>query len=179
MNAKLPTGVLVMRNEMVLPYVNHLTFDELYRAEFPGLVAVATALTGNVSASEDLVQDTMVKAFLRWSQLRHYGKPGAWCHRVLMHTCRGWWRRGLVEARYRHAQRAQAHVAEGPSVEFVGFWQAVRRLPIRPRDVVILFYAADYTTAEIASILKVPEGTVRSDLSRARLALAREMKEMQ
>jgi DNA-directed RNA polymerase specialized sigma24 family protein len=38
-----------------------------------------------------------------------------------------------------------------------------------------LFYALDHTTAEVASILDVPEGTVRSDLSRARLALAREL----
>jgi RNA polymerase sigma-70 factor, ECF subfamily len=178
MDARLPTGVLVMHNQGILPYVNDMTFEDLYRAEFPGLVAVATALTGNFSASEDLVQDTMVKAFLRWSRLRHFGKPGAWCHLVLMNACRGWWRRGQVEAGYRQSYRANDDATNGPSVEFIGFWQAVRRLPVRPRTVVALFYAADYTTAEIASILKVPEGTVRSDLSRARLALAREMKEM-
>ncbi len=53
-----------MPNEMILLYVSDVgTFEDLYRVEFPGLVAVATALTGDFAANEDLVQDTMVKAF--------------------------------------------------------------------------------------------------------------------
>ncbi len=58
MDAKLPTGAWVMPNEMIVPYVSDVgTFEELYRVEFPGLVAVATALTGDLAASEDLVQE--------------------------------------------------------------------------------------------------------------------------
>ena len=53
-----------------------LTFEDLYRREYPSLVAVATALTGDLAAGEDLVQDTMVKAFLRWSWLQRFGRPG-------------------------------------------------------------------------------------------------------
>ena len=51
----------------------------------------------------------------------------------------------------------------------------MRELPQRPRLAVTLYYAGDRTTAEVATILDVPEGTVRSDLSRARIALAREL----
>ena len=40
-------------------------FEEVYRREYPGLVAVATALTGDLRDGEDVVQDTMVKAFVR------------------------------------------------------------------------------------------------------------------
>jgi RNA polymerase sigma-70 factor (ECF subfamily) len=179
MNAKLSGGALVMPNEITISYVpNVLTFDELYRAEFPGLVAVATALTGHSGASEDLVQETMVKAFLRWSRLRHFGRPGAWCHRVLMNECRGWLRHRRVEERYRQSYRGERDVAPAPSAEFLDFWLAVRRLPTRLRLVVVLFYAADRPIAEVASILSVPEGTVRSDLSRARIALARDLKVM-
>ena len=179
MDEKLPTGAWVMPNEMILPYVSDVgTFEDLYRVEFPGLVAVATALTGDLAASEDLVQDTMVKAYLRWSRLRHFGRPGAWCHQVLMNACRGWWRRRRVEARYRQSYRGEHDLADAPSAEFVDFWNAVRRLPTRPRTVVVLFYAADRPIAEVASILGVPEGTVRSDLSRARIALAKDLKVM-
>jgi len=53
--------------------------------------------------------------------------------------------------------------------------QAVRRLPERPRLVVALFYAADRPIAEVASILNVPEGTVKSDLARARTVLMAEL----
>ena len=41
-------------------------FEDVYRREYPGLVAVATALTGDLRDGEDAVQDTMVKAFVRW-----------------------------------------------------------------------------------------------------------------
>ena len=57
----------------------------------------------------------------------------------------------------------------------IAFWGEVRRLPERPRLVVTLFYAGDHSVAEVARILDVPEGTVKSDLSRARAALVREL----
>jgi len=60
-------------------------------------------------------------------------------------------------------------------VETVAFWDAVRKLPERPRSVVTLYYAGDHPVAEVAEILGVPEGTVRSDLTRARAALANEL----
>lgn len=63
----------------------------------------------------------------------------------------------------------------GPSAQSIVFWDAVRRLPERPRSVVTLYYAGDHPVAEVARILDVPEGTVRSDLTRARAALAREL----
>lgn len=164
-----------MANEIIELYVHEFgCFEDLYRAEFPGLVAVATALTGDIGASEDLVQDTMVKAFLRWSWLQRFGRPGAWCHRVLTNACRDWRRHARVEARYWRGAVVR-DLVDAPSHEAVEFWAAVRRLPRRPRLVLTLFYAGDKTTAEVASILDVPEGTVRSDLSRARLALAKEL----
>ena len=55
-------------------------FEELYRREFPGLLAVARALTGDTRDSEDLVQDTMVKAYLRWPRVGRLERPGGWCH---------------------------------------------------------------------------------------------------
>ena len=175
MDAMLPIGACDVTAEIMEPYVTEVaSFEDLYRAEYPGLVAVAAALTGDFRASEDLVQDTMVKAFLRWSWLQRFGRPGAWCHRVLTNACSDWRRRRRVEARYWSRTQVRDLVHE-PGLEAVEFWTAVRRLPQRPRMVITLFYAADKTTAEVASILGVPDGTVRSDLSRARIALAKEM----
>jgi RNA polymerase sigma-70 factor (ECF subfamily) len=176
MDATLSTGAGVVTTEGILPYVLDVaSFEDLYRAEYPGLVAVATALTGDFRASEDLVQDTMVKALLRWRWLQSYGRPGAWCHRVLTNACRSWGRRRRTEMQFWSRQRRGDALVDGPSVEFLVFWQAVRRLPTRPRAAVALYYAGDRTMAEVASILGVPDGTVRSDLSRARIVLAKEM----
>ena len=84
---------------------------------------------------------------------------------------------GEVEprARFLARQRAVEPSSQGPGVEFVGFWHAVRRLPERPRLVVTLYYAGDRSIAEVAAIVKVPEGTVKSDLARARAVLMTEM----
>lgn len=57
----------------------------------------------------------------------------------------------------------------------MSFWAAVRDLPERPRQAVALYYAGELTVAEISRVLAVPEGTIKSDLSRARVALQREM----
>jgi RNA polymerase sigma-70 factor (ECF subfamily) len=148
-------------------------FDEFYRREFPGLVAVATALSGH--DGEDLVHDAMVKTLMHWTRVRELDRPGGWCHRVLINRCRTWWRRKRTEATFLARQRREEPSTTQHSDETIAFWAAVRQLPERPRLVVTLFYAADRTTAEVASILDVPEGTVRSDLSRARQALAREL----
>ena len=148
-------------------------FDDFYRREFPGLVAVATALSGH--DGEDLVHDAMVKALIHWTRVRRLERPGGWCHRVLINRCRTWWRRKRTEAQFLARQRREEPSTVQLSDETIAFWAAVRQLPEHPRLVVTLFYAADRTTAEIASILDVPEGTVRSTLSRARPALAREL----
>ncbi len=150
-------------------------FETFYRLEYPGLLAVATALSG--PDGEDLVHDAMVKALLNWSRVRQLERPGGWCHRVLINRCRSWWRRKRTEATHLARQRRVEPSAPEPSAETIAFWTAVRQLPTRPRLAVTLFYAADRTTAEVASILDVPEGTVRSDLSRARQALARELEQ--
>jgi RNA polymerase sigma factor (sigma-70 family) len=147
-------------------------FEALYRDEYPGLVAVATAMTGDLRDGEDLVQDTMVKTFLGWRKVARLERPGAWCHRVLLNACRSWWRRRGVEHRYLERHRRAETWVDPPSVEVLAFWDVVRTLPVRPRRAVALYFAGERTTAEIAAILGCPEGTVRSDLSRARAVLA-------
>jgi RNA polymerase sigma-70 factor (ECF subfamily) len=151
------------------------SFEELYRREYPALMGMARALTDSFEASQDAVQDTMVKAFIHWNRVGRLDRPGGWCYRILMNVCRSRLRRERTAQRY--LQRARRdEVTEGPAIEFAGFWAAVRRLPDRPQTVVVLYYVGDRPVGEIASILNVPEGTVKSDLARARIVLAAELK---
>ena len=149
------------------------SFEAMYRREYPGLVGVARALSGR--DAQDLVHDAMVKALVHWKRVSRYQRPGGWCHRVVVNLCRSRARRRSTEARYLERQRRHEPSVSGPSVEALSFWAAVRELPERPRNVVALYYAGERSVREIARILDVPEGTVKSDLSRARAALQREM----
>jgi RNA polymerase sigma-70 factor (ECF subfamily) len=150
-----------------------ISFDELYRREYPGLVAVATALSGY--DGEDLVQDAMVKALTHWEKVQRLERPGGWCHRVLVNLCRNRWKRRRTAARYLERRRREVASTPGPSADALAFWAAVRQLPERPRLAVTLHYAGERQVAEIAELLSVPEGTIRSDLSRARIAIVREL----
>jgi RNA polymerase sigma-70 factor (ECF subfamily) len=146
-------------------------FEEVYRREYPGLVAVATALTGDVRDGEDAVQDTMVKAFVRWDDVCRLDRPGAWCHHVLLNACRSRWRRRRTEQRFRARTRRVEPALPELSADVLVFWTLVRELPSRPRVAVTLHFAGERTMAEIATILDVPEGTVRSDIARARAVI--------
>ena len=149
------------------------SFEAMYRREYPGLVGVARALSGN--DAQDLVHDAMVKALVNWTKVSSYQRPGGWCHRVVVNLCRSRARRRSTETRFLARQRREEASLDGPSVEALSFWAAVRQLPERPRHVVALYYAGERNVREIARILGIPEGTVKSDLSRARAALQRGM----
>lgn len=152
-------------------------FDAVYRREYPGLIAVAAALTGDRDGAQDLVQDTMVKAFVRWERVCHLDRPGAWCHHVLVNACRSRLRRRATERRYLSRLRRDEATSPEPSADTVAFWTVVRTLPSRPRAVVALYFGADLSSVQVAEVLGVPEGTVRSDLAAARRVVMNAIRE--
>lgn len=149
-------------------------FDEWYHREYPSLIGVAIALAG--ADGEDLVQDTMVRTLVNWERVSRLERPGGWCHRVLINLARSRWRRRMTASRHLARQRRdEAISAPRLTDEVLTFWAAVRRLPERQRYVVTLYYAGDRPVTEIAEVMGVPEGTVRSDLARARAVLTHEL----
>lgn len=151
-------------------------FETVYRSEYPGLVAVAAAITGDRDSAPDLVQDTMVKAFVRWNRIAAMERPGAWCHHVLVNACRSRLRRRATERRFLAVFSRREPVTAPPSDDVIAFWDLVRTLPERHRTVVALYFAGGMTSVEIAEVLGVPEGTVRSDLSVARRVVMRSLR---
>lgn len=73
MDVMMMPGGRAMSTDACLPYVNDVGgFEALDRREYPGLVAVARALTGDLRDGEDPVQDTMVEAFVHWKRVERY-----------------------------------------------------------------------------------------------------------
>lgn len=168
---------IVVDTGHVADQVTEPSFEELYRREYRGLVAVAIAMTGDREGAPDLVHDAMVKALVRWDRVSRLDRPGAWCHHVLLNVCRSQLRRRATQWRYLGRQRLVESTLPEPSAEALVFWDVVRTLPQRPRTVVALRFGADLTSVEIAAVLDVPEGTVRSDLSMARKVIMAALEE--
>lgn len=159
-------------------------FDELYAAEWHGLVALGWSLTGSWAAAEELVQDAFADAFRRWEVVGRLDRPGAWVRRAIVNRAASHGRRRSVEQRgvQRLAGRAGAD-ADGPGSDRTGdagvarvqdpaFWAALRSLPDRQRACLALHYLEDLPVAEIAAVVGCSSPTVKVHLHRGRAALA-------
>jgi RNA polymerase sigma-70 factor, ECF subfamily len=155
--------------------VESLSFDDFYRREHRHVLGLAFVLTGNQWVAEDTAQDAFTAAFRRWRSIVAYDSPGAWVRRVVCNRAASVLRRRVREAKalMRLAGRTQIYIELDEGDE--AFWQAVRRLPPRQAQAVALYYLEDYSVREIAEVLDCSEGTVKTHLSRARDAVARQL----
>src|SRR5262249_54898268 len=154
--------------EQVLPHL-----DALYRA--------AVRLTGNAPDADDVTQETCLRAFRAFDQLKQPREARAWVFAILRSVF------------LRHAER-RSHPAAGMSVDDVdgaalepSLWdrdaspvqqallQEVRRatlsLPLPYREALVLAHVGGFSYREMARILEVPLGTIMSRLFRARRML--------
>lgn len=147
------------------------SFDAFYTSQYRPLLRIAWAMQGRRDLAEDAVQDAMLSVHQRWSDVGGYDKPGAYARRILLN--------GLAsQARRRdREQRALQRVSARESVHVDGeppdgrFWDAVRSLPVRQAQALVLRYVEDRSVQEIAEVLDIAEGTVKVHLHRGRLAL--------
>jgi RNA polymerase sigma-70 factor (ECF subfamily) len=153
-----------------------LSFDDFYRREHRHVLGLAFVLTGNQWVAEDTAQDAFTAAFRHWRSIVAYDSPGAWIRRVTCNRAASVLRRRVREARavMRLAGRTQTHIELEEGDE--AFWQAVRRLPPRQAQAVALYYMEDYSLRQISEVLDCSEGTVKTHLSRAREAVARQLR---
>jgi RNA polymerase sigma-70 factor (ECF subfamily) len=144
---------------------------ELYEASYSRLVAQLYALCGDMTTAEDAVQDAFVTAIRKSRELVHVRSPEAWIRTVAVNRLRAGWRHTAVVRRYQpKVPGPQVPVEVGP--HHVALVAALAQLDLDHRLVVVLHHVADLGTAEIAAQLEIPEGTVKSRLSRARTRLA-------
>ena len=147
------------------------SFEEFYAATVDRLLGHLFLVTGDLHAAEELVQEAFTRASMRWPRLRSYDVPEAWVRRVAMN---------LAADRARSLRRqTRALMRLGPppavpsvSVETLALVEALRTLPVRQRQAVVLHYLADLPVDEVAAILDIPVGTVKSRLARGRATLA-------
>lgn len=132
------------------------------------LLRMAVMLTGNQADAEDLVQAALANTFLAWDKINDRAALDAYVRRAMVNTHISWWRRRRLEEFPTDQLPDQAvadHARESDTAEVVR--RALDRLPERMRAAVMLRYFEDMTEPEIAALLGVSLGTVKSTVSRA------------
>lgn len=140
----------------------------------PSLRAFARMLSGNAATADDLVQETMLKAWAARSRFVQGASMGAWTRVIL---------RNLYYSQHRHVRYTGHHIEidaahqlgvppqqEG-HIALADLARALRQLPDEQREALIMVGAGGMTCEEAAALCNCPLGTMKSWLRRGRAAL--------
>lgn len=127
--------------------------------------------SGSYPAAEDAVQEALVRAWMRSERGEQVESLPAWVAAVALNHTRSGWRRAMAERRARTRLAERSGPEPAPSEEQVDVARALAALPRRQREVAVLRYLLEFSTAEVAGALGIGEGTVKSSLARARTHL--------
>ena len=151
---------------------------ETMLAAVPGLRAFAMSLCGKIDRADDLVQETLLRA---WANLASF-EPGtnmsAWLFTILRNLFRSEYRkrrREVEDGDGRYADTLRSHPEQPGRVEFEELRTALAKLPPDQREAVILVGASGFSYEEAAAICDCAVGTIKSRVNRARTRLAEQL----
>ena len=143
-------------------------FREFVSSRGRALLRSAYLLTGNLADAEDLVQSALAKTYQAWDRIEDRKALDGYVRRAIVNTHISWWRRRRVE------EYPTDEIPDQPAADTSGnselhdtLQRAIDRLPQRMRAAVVLRFFEDMTEAEVADVLGVSQGTVKSTVSRA------------
>jgi RNA polymerase sigma-70 factor (ECF subfamily) len=145
-----------------------LTNDDLrsfYNTHYGRVLGVVTLVTGSRDAAEDVVHEAVARAWERGDRIEHLDR---WVLTVALNLARNRWRKFRREVGGCAAD-CSVPAEDGQAVDLR---RALRDLPGRQREVVVLHYLLDLPVAEVAELLGLSAGGVKHALCRARRSLA-------
>lgn len=140
----------------------------------------AYLMSGDWHAADDLVQDTLIALYARWSRVVRGGNVDAYANRVLVHKYidarrRPWRREHTVDAVPDAADESAMRAFRDVDGADALLRDALVALPPGQRAVVVLRFTDDLAVGEIAQLMDLPSGTVKSRLSRGSEAIRRHL----
>ena len=117
------------------------------------------------------MQEALIRAWMRSERGEQLGSLPAWVAAVALNLTRSGWRRTMSERRAWRRSPERSAWAAAPSEDHLDVSRALEALPRRQREVAVLRYVLEMSTAEVAGALGIAEGTVKSSLARARTQL--------
>lgn len=157
--------------------LNERSFERFFRDEHSRILGVAVALSGDREAARDATQEAFARCYREWAKVRTLDAPGAWLRRVVINLLIDRHRRRERERRaLERYERVNPTAVELADPVAGAWWDAVRQLPDRQRSAIALHYLDGLSVAEVANVLGVAEGTVKSSLAAARRSLTQTLR---
>lgn len=169
------TAPTVLAHHGLVSVHETVTIADLYAAHRVRLVRLAVLLVDDLDTAEDVVQDVFARVQRSW-RLNDSRMALPYLQRAVVNAARSVLRRRRTARAYVVPHEGPRDGPEGSAVlaeEHREVLAAVRQLPSRQREVLVLRYWSDLSEAEIATTLGISKGTVKSTASRALAALER------
>ena len=153
----------------------------VYQAHAVGLIRLAIVMLGDRAAAEDVVQDAFLGLYRHWARLADPANALTYARSAVLNRCRNELRRrgrsGDQRAEVAASESAEAAALVGEEHQQV--LTAIRALPDRQREALVLRFYLDMSEEEAARTMGISRGTVKSATHRAVAALGRMLKEEQ
>jgi RNA polymerase sigma-70 factor (ECF subfamily) len=142
------------------------TFDAFYSGSVRRVTGQVYAMTGSRAEAEDCVQEAYARAWQRWDKVSGYGVRTV-AYRVSVSA----WRKA-ANMRVAHRRQWAPEDTRGLSPDYVAIIAALRKIPPRQRQAIVLYHLVGLSVEEIATETGAAAGTVKARLSRGRQAMA-------
>jgi len=152
---------------------------EFMRLDYHRLVAALGTVTGSDSIAEDLVQDALVRVLTARARGTEVDRLGGLVRVTALNLAKNRWRSRGRERSAMERHRVSWGVGDRPtepSADALDLRAALLSLPPREREAAALFYQLDLSVGEVAELMGVSPGTVKTLLHRARADLLHVMK---
>ena len=146
----------------------------MYHAEYRSLVRMSAVLLGDVGTAEEVVQDSFVAVHGAWPRLRDADKALHYLRRSVLNRSRSVLRHRIVVDKHLPAREPDMPSAEQSAItqiERSAVVAALRTLPGRQREALVLRYYLDLSEEEVAAAMGISRGAVKSHTARGKAAL--------
>ncbi len=157
--------------EIPLVRVKHREFDVFYRSCWDDVYRPLAVTLRDPDLASEAVEEAMTRAYRSWRKVRAYDNQAGWVYRVALNWATSYLRKARREV---HGTAPIDGVVASVQTD-VDLYVALGHLDIKHRAPVVLRYLLDWSEADIASALNIPNGTVKSRLHRAMAKLRREL----
>jgi RNA polymerase sigma-70 factor (sigma-E family) len=160
--------------------VRDQAFRTFFEQNHVSLSRLAFLLTGDSGVADDLAADALTEVWKHWERVSAAGDPAAYARGIVANLTRNWIRRQGRARRGLALLGLGGERAAAPDVPAVlDVRSALRKLPYRRRTCVVLRYAFDLSEREVAGILGISVGAVKSQTSRGAKQLAELLQDLE